>query len=208
MSAKTKPKDLSGEIWVIDFNEEAAQDFRERVLFKSKEQPEEPIIVFIDSYGGSVDALAKMIETLDETPSPIITVCMGKAMSAGAMLLSHGDVRYCGRHSRVMIHEVSAGTDGNVHDMYADTVEIKRLNHYFMGLLAKNCNIPGGYDGLRKIIKSRDGRDLYLNAEEALKFGLVDNVGLPHMVTVATTQAVTVPAKRRAHIPKRKNKRG
>jgi ATP-dependent Clp protease protease subunit len=204
MSTKTKPKDLSGEIWVIDFDEESAQDFRERVLFKSKEQPEEPIVVFIDSYGGSADGLAKMIETLDEVPNPIITACIGKAMSAGAMLLSHGDVRYCGRHSRVMIHEVSGGVGGNVHDMYADAIETKRLNAHFMGLLARNCNIPGGYEGIRKIIKSRDGRDLYLDANEAVRFGIVDFVGMPHIISVVQTQAVTVPIKKRVRLPKRK----
>jgi ATP-dependent Clp protease, protease subunit len=207
MSPK-KLKDLTGEIWVINFTEESAQDFRERMLFKSKDQPEEPIVVFIDSYGGYVDSLAKMIETMDEVPNPIITVCMGKAISCGAMLFAHGDVRYCGRHSRIMIHEISGGTDGSadVHNVYADAVEGKRLNRYFIGLLAKDCNIEGGYEGLRKIIKRRDGRDIYMDAEDAVAFGIADFVGLPQVVSMVQTQATTVPAKRRAKNIRKSNK--
>lgn len=176
-----KPRGMSSEVTVNEFNEETAQEFREHVLEISKEDPMKPVIIYIDSYGGAVDSLAKMIETLDEIPNPVVTVAIGKAMSCGAVLLSHGDVRLCGKHSRVMIHEVSGGTVGDVHDMGKDVQEVKRLNEYFMDLLAKNCNIKGGYSVLRKIIKNQDGRDHYMNAHEALKFGIVDAIGLPHV---------------------------
>jgi ATP-dependent Clp protease protease subunit len=178
---KLKSMSTSDEIWVNKFDEESAQEFREAVLEEASGDPKKPIVVYIDSYGGFVDALAKMIETLDEVPNPIITVCMGKAMSCGAVLLSHGDIRFCGKHSRVMIHETSSGTAGDVNDVKADAKEADRLNKWFMGLLAKNCGLKGGYDGIRKIIKDRDGRDIYLDADAALKFGIVDAIGLPHL---------------------------
>jgi len=183
------------EIWVTEFNEEASLKFREKVIGISKEDPNEPIIIYIDSYGGMVDSLASMIETIDEVPNPIITVAMGKAMSCGAILLSHGDLRWIGTHSRVMIHEVSSGTGGDVHDMYADAVETKRLNKYFLGLLAKNCGIKGGYDGLRKLIKARDGRDIYLDAQAALKFGIVDAIGTPAIRSYTAFDISTTPPK-------------
>lgn len=170
----------TGEIWVYKFDEESARDFREDVISTSKSDPSRPIIIYIDSYGGMVDSLAKMIETLDEISNPVVTVCMGKAMSCGAVLLSHGDVRFCGKHSRVMIHEISTGTFGDVHDAHADIQESKRLNEHFMGLLARNCGYRG-YSELRKLIKSQDGRDRYLNANDALEFGIVDAVGLPKL---------------------------
>ena len=170
--------DLSDDIWVTEFTTEAALEFREQVFEASKGDVMRPIIVYIDSYGGAVDALASMIETMDEVPNPIITAAVGKAMSCGAMLLSHGDIRFIGKHSRVMVHEVSSGTAGDVHDMGADTQETKRLNRYFMDLLAKNCGIKG-YDALRKIIKDQDGRDRYMDAAKALKFGIVDPIGMP-----------------------------
>lgn len=127
------PKSDSDEIWVIKFDEESAQEFREQVIRASRNDPTQPIVVYIDSYGGLVDSLAKMIETMDEMPNPFITVCMGKAMSCGAVLLSHGDIRWCGKHSRVMVHEVSSGTQGDVNDMKADAQEADRLNKWFMG---------------------------------------------------------------------------
>lgn len=168
------------EIWVNKFDEESAQEFREDLLEAAKGDPQRPIVIYIDSYGGFVDALAKMIETMDEVPNPLVTVCMGKAMSCGAILLSHGDVRFCGPHSRVMVHEVSGGVQvGDVHDMYNDATEVKRLNKHFLGLLAQNCKIEGGYEGLRKLIKGREGRDMWMDAETSLKFGIVDAVGLP-----------------------------
>jgi hypothetical protein len=95
-----------------------------------------------------------------------------------------------------MIHEVSAATAGDVHDMHADTTEGKRLNKYFMGLLAKNCGIDGGYDELRKIIKSRDGRDFYLDANDAVKFGIVDDVGLPRIDSMLGHSVSIMPPKK------------
>ncbi len=168
----------SHEIWVIKFDEEHAQKFRKQVLEAAKSDSQRPIIIYIDSYGGYVDALAKMIETLDEIPNPIITACMGKAMSCGAMLLSHGDVRFLGANSRVMIHEVSSGTIGNVQDMKEDVKETVRLNEHFMGLLARNCGFKN-YEEFRAVIKEQDGRDRYLVGKDALNFGIVDAIGLP-----------------------------
>ncbi len=171
----------SDEIWVTKFDEESAQKFRDRVMKRAKISSRVPMFIYIDSYGGYVDSLAKMIETLDEIPNPVITICMGKAMSCGAVLLSHGDIRYCGKHSRVMVHEVSSGASGDIHDCLNDAKESVRLNKWFMGLLAKNCGIKGGYDGLRKIVKDRDGREIWMDARDSLAFGIVDKVGLPKL---------------------------
>lgn len=197
-------RERNDEIWVTKFDEQHAQKFRDRVMAKVRESDKEPIVIYIDSYGGEVDALAKMIETLDEIPNTIITVCMGKAMSCGAVLFSHGDVRFIGRHSRTMVHEVSSWTVGDVNDMHNDAKETVRLNEYFMNLLAFNCGIKGGYDGLRKIIKDRDGRDIYMNAQETVKFGLADKVGIPKLVAISFHEAIVVPEKKRG-LPKKLN---
>lgn len=136
-----------------------------------------------------------MIETMDEVSNPVVTVAVGKAMSCGAVLLSHGDVRFCGKHARVMIHEVSSGTGGDVHDMMADATETKRLNRWFMGLLAKNCGIKGGYDAIRKIVKDQDGRNKYMDSNESLEFGIVDAVGMPKIEQISFYQVITAPPK-------------
>lgn len=194
---KLKIGEESKEIVVNNFTEESAQDFRNKVLEEAAGDPMKPIVIYIDSYGGQVDALAKMIETMDEVPNPFITVAVGKAMSCGAMLLSHGDIRFCGKHSRIMIHEVSGGTTGDVNDVNADAQEMKRLNTHFMGLLAKNCQIKGGYDALRKMIKNQDGRDRFLNAQQALEFGIVDCVGMPRVDRLTLYQVNIVPEKKK-----------
>ena len=171
-------EDKSPEIWVTKFDEDHAQKFRQAVLEISRNDPHRPITIYIDSYGGAVDALSKMIETLDEISNPIITACIGKAMSCGAILLSHGDIRYLGRHSRILIHEVSSGTFGNVHDMKEDVKETERINRHFLGLMARNCGFKH-YDEFRALFKNLDGRDMYLVGEEAIKFGIVDVIGTP-----------------------------
>jgi ATP-dependent Clp protease, protease subunit len=185
------------EIWVNEFTEESAQLFREQVIAATMEGTTKPITIYIDSYGGSVDALSKMIETMNEFPNQFITVVMGKAMSAGAILLSHGDIRFCGPHSRIMIHEVLSYVGGNVHDMHADAAEVMRLNKHFIGLMAQNCGIKDGYDGLRALIKEKDERDLYLDANEALKFGIVDFVGIPKVMPSLAHEIVLLPEKKR-----------
>lgn len=192
---KLTKSDGGDEIWVTEFNQDEALKFREKIIAQSQEDPSAPIIVRINSYGGEVDSLAMMIETLDELPNPIITSVEGVAMSCGAILLSHGDLRWCGKYSRVMIHEVSGGAIGDTHSVHMDALELKRVNKLFMGLLAKNCNIRGGYDGLRKILKGRDGKDMYLSAEDALNFGIVDAIGCPRMNTYLTYDVRTAKPK-------------
>jgi len=172
---------LDDEIWICQFDDETARRFRAQVMHQSKTDPNAPIVIYINSYGGSADALACMVDTLEEVPNAVITVCMGKAMSAGAILLSLGDMRFCAPNSRIMVHELQIGTTGNVHDVNGDANESLRLNEYWLGRLAAKCHIKGGYAGLRAMMKSFDARDIYLSAEDAKKMGIVDHVGVPHV---------------------------
>jgi len=188
------------DIVVNEFTEKSALEFRKRVTDITKIDPQHPIIIYIDSYGGYVDSLAMMIETIDSVSNPIITVCIGKAMSCGAILLAAGDYRFCGRHSRILIHEVSGGARGDVHDLAKSAEELKRLNKYWMTFIAKQCGLKG-YDELRKIIKDNDGRDLVLTPNKAKEFGLVDEIGLPQVQPLASYQIDPLPEKKRgAHI--------
>jgi ATP-dependent Clp protease protease subunit len=178
--AGEKNQSKTGEIWVNEFTERSALEFREHVISISTKDPTGPIVIYIDSYGGYVDSLAKMIDTIHQVQNLIITACIGKAMSCGAILLSCGDFRYCAPNSRIMIHEVSAGAFGDVNEMKNSVEETDRLNKHFMNLLAKNCGLKG-YPDLRKIIKAHDGKDIFLGANEAVKFGIVDQVGIPKL---------------------------
>lgn len=184
------------EIWVNEFTEKSAQEFREDVMMRADPEGNMVIPIYIDSYGGNVDALAKMIATMDEVPNRFITVCMGKAISCGAILLSHGDVRFCDKYSRVMIHNVSSVSWGDVYAMKASSDEGMRLNKIFMGLLAKNCNMS--YEKLQENIKAAtDSKEIWQSAQDALDFGIVDRIGLPDLVPIIQWACETVPDKER-----------
>jgi len=195
MTKKPEMRSDSDEIWVLDFTPETAQEFRDKLFAQSAENPSKPIIIYIDSYGGQVDALAKMVATLDEVSNPIVTACIGKAMSCGAILLSHGDLRFCDIHSRIMIHKVSGATGGDAEDIQNDATEITRLNKYWLEFLAVNCNIKGGYHELERHIKSKDGRDRYMTADEAKKLGIIDSIGIPKISSTIIHEVVHAPTK-------------
>lgn len=165
------------DIVVNKFTEESAKAFRDKVLKRSSIDPNMPIIIYVDSYGGQVDALNSMISTIHQIPNPIVTACIGKAMSCGAILLAAGDHRFCDPMARVLIHEVTAGSINPVNDMENDVKEARRLNNQMMNFLAKRCNKT--YKDIKKIMHDQDSRDINLTAKEALDFGLIDYVGTP-----------------------------
>ena len=203
-SGTSSTEGLSDRIRVTDFTEEAAQKFHNQVMKAAEELPETfPIIVYISSYGGYVDALASMVETLESVPHKIITVCQGYAMSCDAILFSCGDYRFMGRHSRVMIHEVSGVAFGDTHDIVNDATETKRLNEYWLGMLAKNSGLKS-YDELRSMIKNRDGRDIWLNAQESVKFGIADFIGLPQLEPYTVAQILVKPERIKERLTKKK----
>jgi ATP-dependent Clp protease protease subunit len=122
-----------------------------------------------------------MLETMEEVPNKFLTIAVGKAVSCGAILLSNGDIRFAGNFSRIMIHNISSISYGDVTTIQADANEINRLNQVFLGLLAKNCGITYS-ELLAKIKASTDSKDLWLSPEAALKFGIIDHIGMPELI--------------------------
>jgi ATP-dependent Clp protease protease subunit len=184
------------EIWVNQFTEKDAQRFRDRVLRIASQDPSILIPVYIDSWGGHVDSLAKMIETMDEVDNRFVTVAMGKAASCGAILLSHGDIRFCGRLTRVMIHNVSSTSWGDAYDLQSHSAEVMRLNKAFMTLLAENCGKT--YDQLQEQIKnSTNSKEIWMTASDAYDFGIVDAVGLPSLKPRLMWEYNIIPPKKR-----------
>ncbi len=179
------------DIVVNKFTEESARTFRDRVFKRSSLDPSLPIIVYIDSYGGSVDALNAMIASMHQVPNPIVTVCIGKAMSCGAFLLAAGDHRFCDAGSRILIHEVSGGSIESVNEMEADVDEVRRLNDQTMHFLAKRCNHT--YEEMKKMMHAQDSRNIILNAKQALKFGIIDYIGTPIIKPLVLYTIETAP---------------
>lgn len=188
------------DIIVNKFSEESAKEFRKKVLRLASHDPTMPIVVYIDSYGGNADAFNSMLATLKSVPNTIITVCQGKAMSAGAALLAAGDVRFCDSDARVMIHEASGGALGHVDDVKTDAKEFDRLNLQIMTMIANRCGKT--YEQLKSLIRDNDGRDLYLTAQQAKDIGLVDFIGLPQIRPIVSYAVECLPPKAKVSIEK------
>lgn len=171
--------DKINEVVVNEFNPDAANKFRKEVLEISVKSPEMPIIIIINSPGGHVSSLIQMIETIDEVPNRFVTVCMGVAASCGAVLLAYGDARFITKHSDAMIHRVSAATWGDVKTMVGDVRHFEKLNNRILGILADRCKKTP--QEIEDLIKQADNQEIWLNAEDALKFGLVDYIGTPDL---------------------------
>lgn len=182
------------EITVNKFTEESSNKFAKELNEAASIDPNHPITISIDSYGGYCYSLINMVETLSQVPNPIITVCKGKAMSCGALLLAMGDQRFCGKDSSIMIHEISSGALGNVDDIKWEAEELVRLNVQIMGKLAKTMGMS--YEELKAKITEGGRRDWYLTADEAKSYGLVHSVGMPLVKANVMYSVEIVPDKR------------
>lgn len=171
---------LDGCVWLNAITDNAARDTAATLLRMAYVDPNRPVMMFLDSPGGEVDAMNAILSVMDSIPNKIVTVCMGKAFSAAAVILSHGDIRFVAPHGRVMIHEISGGAVGNIVDVSADAQEMDRLNKVYLELLAKNCKVKGGTKALRKLFSTR--RDVYFDAEQAVNFGIADYIGVPRLL--------------------------
>jgi len=155
-----------------DVNEHTASLIVAQMLFLEAEDPKKEIKFYINSPGGSVyDGLA-IYDTMQHLKCDVATYGMGLQASMGAFLLSSGTKgkRFLLPNATVMIHQPSAGTQGKVSDMEISLKEGIRLKKRLTEILAKNCGKT--YDELEKA----QDRDNWMSAEEAKKFGLVDEV--------------------------------
>lgn len=143
-----------------------------QMLFLENEDPKKDIKFYINSPGGRVSDGLAIYDTMQFIKCDVQTVGIGLQASMGAFLLSSGTKgkRFILPNARVMIHQVSAGTQGTVTDMEIDLKETIRLKKLLNDILAKNTG-----QSLKKI-ESDVERDYWMTAEEATKYGLVDQV--------------------------------
>ena len=145
-----------------------------QLLFLEAENPDQDIHLYINSPGGSVTAGMSIYDTMNFIKPDVSTLCLGKAASMGAFLLSAGTKgkRYALPHSRVMIHQplISGGLGGQASDIEIHARELLKTKATLNELLAKHSGQP-----LEKIERDTD-RDNFLSAEEAVNYGLVDHV--------------------------------
>jgi ATP-dependent Clp protease protease subunit len=143
-----------------------------QLLFLESENPEKDISIYINSPGGSISAGLAIYDTVQFISSSVSTMCIGQAASMGALLLAGGDQgkRYALPNSRVMIHQPLGGFQGQASDFEIHAKEILYMKKIVNEILAKHTG-----QTVKKIEKDTD-RDNFLNAQEAVKYGLVDKI--------------------------------
>jgi ATP-dependent Clp protease protease subunit len=132
----------------------------------------ELITMHIDTPGGSVKSGLSMVDVMNYVGSPISTINTGMAASMGSILLGAGTkgFRYSLPNSKVMLHQVSSGASGHVEDIKISLAEAIKYNDKLFTMLAEYC----GKD--KEQVLSDCNRDNWLNAEEALSYGIIDGI--------------------------------
>ena len=155
-----------------EVNDAVASLICAQLLFLESQDPEKEIYLYINSPGGSVTAGMAIYDTMNYITPPIATVCMGRAASMGAFLLSAGQkgMRYALPNSQVLLHQPLGGFQGQATDIDIHAREILRMRETLNGLLAKHTGQP-----IEKIAQDTE-RDNFMTAEMAQAYGLVDKV--------------------------------
>ena len=158
---------LQGEI-----NDHVASIIVAQFLFLEAENPEKDIYLYINSPGGVVTSGMAIYDTMNYIKPDVVTICMGQAASMGAFLLTSGEKgkRFALPHARIMIHQPLGGAQGQATDIEIHAKEILRMKKELNQILAKNTG-----QTLRKIEKDTE-RDFFMNAEEAKKYGIIDEI--------------------------------
>ena len=143
-----------------------------QLLFLESENPDKDIHLYINSPGGSVTAGMAIYDTMQFIKCDVSTLCIGQAASMGALLLAGGaaEKRHCLPHSRVMIHQPLGGVQGQAVDIEIHAREILTIRERLNEILAKHTGQP-----INRIQEDTD-RDRFMNANEAVTYGLIDSV--------------------------------
>ncbi|MDK2857643.1 MAG: ATP-dependent Clp protease, protease subunit [Verrucomicrobiota bacterium] len=157
-----------------EINDDVSNLVIAQLLFLQSEDAEKDISIYINSPGGVVTAGLAIYDTMQFLKCPITTYCVGQAASMGAVLLAAGTKgkRFALPNSRMMIHQPLGGSQGQATDIEIQTKEILRIKKRLNEILALHTGKP-----LKTVEKDTD-RDFFMSAEEAVKYGLVDEVVL------------------------------
>jgi ATP-dependent Clp protease protease subunit len=143
-----------------------------QLLFLESEDPEKEVNMYINSPGGSVTAGLAIYDTMQFVKPPVSTLCVGQAASMGSFLLAAGAKgrRYALPHSRILIHQLSGGFEGQAADIEIQAREALRLKEILNDVLARHTGKT-----MKQIEKDTD-RDNFMSAAQAVEYGLIDEV--------------------------------
>ncbi|MDO5689852.1 MAG: ATP-dependent Clp endopeptidase proteolytic subunit ClpP [Tissierellia bacterium] len=153
-------------------NDDVANLVVAQLLFLVSEDPNKDIHLYINSPGGSVSAGLAIYDTMQYIKSDVSTICIGQAASMGAFLLAAGakGKRYALPNADIMIHQPLGGAQGQAEDIKIQAEKILKVRGLINKILAERTG-----QTLKKIEKDTD-RDFFMSAEEAVKYGLIDEV--------------------------------
>ncbi len=154
-----------------------------QLLFLESENPDKDIHLYINSPGGIVSAGLAIYDTMQFIKSDVSTMCVGQAASMGALLLAGGakGKRFCLPHSRILIHQPLGGFQGQASDIDIHAKEILKTRERLNEILAQHTGQP-----LERIQTDTD-RDRFMGGEEAVEYGLIDQVLVSRSVHAAVT---------------------
>jgi ATP-dependent Clp protease, protease subunit len=146
-----------------------------QMLYLESDDPEKEIMLYINSPGGSVNAGLAVYDTMQYIRCPVATICVGQAASMAAVLLSSGskDRRMALPNSRVLIHQPLGGVQGQASDIEIHAKEILRLRERLNNILVHHTGQT------TKRIKHDTDRDYIMTADDAMKYGIVDQIMSP-----------------------------
>ena len=152
-----------------------------QLLFLEGEDPDKDISMYINSPGGEVYAGMAIYDAMQYVKPDVRTICTGMGMSAAAMILCGGAAgkRFVLPNAKVMIHQGSAGYRGSPADIQIAAKEILEMTERMAEIIARHCGQP-----LEQVMKDID-RDRFMAPEEAVEYGIVDDVIAPADVRFA-----------------------
>lgn len=157
-------------------------DYFELMMKKGMESYQKLVYVRINSDGGCIDSLNRMIGSMNSAKDQgvkVVTFCTGNARSCGAILLSMGTLgeRYCQPYGSILLHELSGGFEGNQTEAENNIMDWARTNRNLFTKIALNAKVPE--DTYYEVVK-RYHRDLHIDAKTAKWLKLIDHIGIPY----------------------------
>lgn len=156
----------------VEINSYVANIIVAQLLYLAQDDPEKPINMYISSPGGSVYAGMAIYDTMQQVECPVSTVAVGLTASFGTLLLAAGTkgMRYALPNATIHMHQVLGGAQGQASDIAIQAKEMLRLRSKLNEILSTHTG-----QSVERIVKDTD-RDIYLSAEQAVEYGLVDQI--------------------------------
>lgn len=156
-------------------DDEVANNIMAQLIFLEYENPEKDITMYINSPGGYVSAGLAIYDTMQHIRPNVATICIGNSISMAAVLLAAGTKgkRYALPHSRIMLHQPSGSAGGQSTDIQIHAKEILRTRETLTEIIAKHSGKT------LDEVRAKTERDFYLSPEEALEFGIIDEIFHP-----------------------------